>query len=113
MYWKERWSSHPIWKGDHPVTKNECTSLPQISFQLDEKTSSLLEYAASIKEMSLHDFILYAARQVAEDTELDQTLITVSPEEYERFVERLNAPPEPNERLRQMMRRPAPWETKS
>ena len=41
---------------------------------------------------------------------LDQTLISVSPEAYARFLARLDMPPQPNERLRKTMQVTAPWE---
>jgi uncharacterized protein (DUF1778 family) len=33
----------------------------------------------------------------------------VSPKAYAEFLARLDAPPEPNERLRRTMQSPAPW----
>lgn len=44
------------------------------------------------------DFVLDAARSAAEEALLDQTLISVSPEAYARFLARLDMPPQPNER---------------
>jgi uncharacterized protein (DUF1778 family) len=37
-------------------------------------------------------------------------LFNVSSKDYARFVERLDAPPAPNEKLRRMMTTKAPWD---
>ncbi|MGX5845002.1 type II toxin-antitoxin system TacA family antitoxin [Mesorhizobium sp. ArgA1] len=46
----------------------------------------------------------------AEEALLDQAVIAANPEAYAAFLARLDMPPEPNERLRETMRTPAPWE---
>ena len=38
-----------------------------------------------------------------------QIRFTVSPETFAWIQERLNAPPEPNERLQRLMKTPSPW----
>ncbi len=40
----------------------------------------------------------------------EPTVITVSPEAYDEFVKLLDAPPQPNERLRELMERKPSWE---
>ncbi len=40
----------------------------------------------------------------------EPTAITVSPEAYDEFVNLLNAPPRPNARLRELMKRKPTWE---
>jgi uncharacterized protein (DUF1778 family) len=54
--------------------------------------------------------VLEAARRAAQDTLLDQTVFSVTPEVYAEFLQRLDAPPRPNDRLRRTMKGPAPWE---
>lgn len=56
------------------------------------------------------DFILDAAHLVAEETLLDQKRIVTSRETYSVFLTRLEQPPRPNERLRNTMQTPAPWD---
>jgi len=36
--------------------------------------------------------------------------VSVTPEAYAEFLARLDAPPQPNERLRRAMQTPAPWD---
>jgi len=73
---------------------------------------SLIDRAALARGKNRTDFILDAARQAAEDTLLDRAMISVSPKAYQDFLERLDAPPQPNERLLATMRAPVPWEPK-
>jgi uncharacterized protein (DUF1778 family) len=40
------------------------------------------------------------ARLAADDAQLDRTLFSVNPKAYAEFLDRLDAPPQPNERLR-------------
>ena len=49
------------------------------------------------------------ARRAAEETLLDRAVSSVSPEAYAEFVRRLDAPAQPNERLRKTMQAPTPW----
>jgi uncharacterized protein (DUF1778 family) len=56
------------------------------------------------------DFMLEAARRAAEDALLDRTLFSVNPEAYDQFLTRLDAPPQPNDRLRRTLAAKAPWD---
>ena len=55
------------------------------------------------------DFILEAARRAAEDTLLDRAILSVGADAYAEFLKRLNAPAQPNERLRRTMQVVPPW----
>src|ERR1035437_1598501 len=54
------------------------------------------------------DFMLDASRRAAEEALPDRTILTVSLKAYAEFLARLDAPPQPNERLRRTMRTSAP-----
>ncbi len=71
---------------------------------------ALIDQAAAVLNKSRTDFVIDAARRAAEDALLDRTLLTVSPEAYAAFLERLDAPPQPNDALVATMRAPAPWD---
>jgi len=49
-------------------------------------------------------------RLAADDAQLDRTLFSVSPKAYAEFLDLLDAPPQPNERLRRTMQEAAPWD---
>lgn len=70
----------------------------------------LIDYAAQILNKNRTDFVLEASRRFAEETILDQTVLKFKPEAYAEFLARLDAPPQPNERLRKALQTPAPWE---
>ena len=66
--------------------------------------------AAKIQGKNRTDFILEAARTLAEETLLERTIFWTSPVAYAEFLALLDAPPQPNERLRKTMQTSAPWE---
>jgi uncharacterized protein (DUF1778 family) len=71
---------------------------------------SLIDHAAELTGKNRTDFVLDAARQAAQNALLDRSVIPVSKKAYAEFVALLDAPPQPNERLRKSLQTPAPWE---
>ena len=69
----------------------------------------LIDRAALSAGKTRTDFILEAARRAAEDTLLDLAVLSVSVDAYTEFLARLDAPAQPNERLRRTMRIKPPW----
>ncbi len=70
---------------------------------------NLIDRAAQSCGKTRTDFILEAARRAAEDVLLDRALLAVTPEAYAEFLARLDAAPQPNERLSRTMQAPTPW----
>lgn len=83
-----------------------------LNIRIKPEVRGLIDEAARTLGKNRTDFIVDAARRAAEDTLLDRTLITVSPEAYAEFVALLDAPPKRNERLFKAMQTPPPWEVK-
>jgi uncharacterized protein (DUF1778 family) len=81
-----------------------------LNLRIKPDERNLIDRAAQSLGKNRTDFILDAARRAAEEALLDRTVLTVSPEAYAEFVARLDAPPQPNDRLRRAMQTPAPWE---
>jgi uncharacterized protein (DUF1778 family) len=81
-----------------------------LNIRIQPKIRSLIDRAAALVGKTRTDFVLDAARHAAEDTLSDRTLFVVGPKAYADFLERLDAPPQPNERLRRSLQTPAPWE---
>jgi len=71
---------------------------------------SLIDRAARLAGKTRTDFILEATRRAAEEALLDRALFHVDPDTFADFQSRLDAPPEPNARLRKTMTTPPPWE---
>ena len=81
-----------------------------LNLRINPEERGLIDRAAKTLGKNRTDFMLDAARRAAEDALLDRSIFTVSPKAYAEFLARLDAPPQPNERLRRTMRTSAPWE---
>jgi uncharacterized protein (DUF1778 family) len=81
-----------------------------LNLRIKPEERGLIDRAATLTGKTRTDFVLEAARQAAEEALLDQTVLTVSPEAYAKFLARLDEAPKPNERLRRTMRTVPPWE---
>jgi uncharacterized protein (DUF1778 family) len=90
----------------------EASKRSTLNMRIKPEERRLIDEAARALGKTRTDFILDAARRMAEDTLLDRTLIKVSPEVYAKFLALLDAPPQPNERLSRLMNAPLPWKTK-
>lgn len=71
---------------------------------------AVLRRAAEVARKSLTDFILDSACQAAEQTLLDQRLFMVSGDQYQALMDLLDQPEQPNEGLRDLFSRKAPWD---
>lgn len=91
----------------HAVTNAKRETL---NIRIKPEVRDLIDRAAKSRGKNRTDFILDSARVAAEDTLLDQVIMTVSPQAFEQFQARLDIPPNPNDRLRKTMLTPAPWE---
>jgi uncharacterized protein (DUF1778 family) len=81
-----------------------------LNLRIKPEERDLIDMAAKIKGRNRTDFILEAARNAAEEALLERTIFWVSPEAYTEFLAILDAPPQPNDRLRKTMQTPAPWD---
>src|SRR3954447_11417744 len=92
------------------TTPSRANTRDSLNLRIKPELRSLIDRAAGLAGKNRTEFVLEAARRAAEDALLDRTLFTVSPEAYAEFVKRLDAPPQPNERLRRTMKVKARWE---
>ena len=78
------------------------------------KTSQrdLIDMAASLVSKSRTDFMLEVACREAQDILLDQRLFLLNDNQFEAFIEELDAPitPERKTRIDNLMNRKSPWE---
>jgi uncharacterized protein (DUF1778 family) len=74
------------------------------------ETRSLIDLAAKLLGKNRTDFVIDAARQAAQHALLDRTVIPINAKAHAAFVALLDAPPQPNERLRKSLQNPAPWD---
>ncbi len=89
----------------------EASKRSTLNIRIKPEERGLIDEAARALGKTRTDFILDAARRMAEDTLLDRTLIKVSPEAYAEFLALLDAPAKPDKRLSRLMNARLPWET--
>ena len=80
-----------------------------LNLRIGSAERNLIDLAAASTGVTRTDFILSAARRAAEEALLDRAIVSVSPAAYADFLARLDAPPQPNDRLRKSMQAPTPW----
>jgi uncharacterized protein (DUF1778 family) len=91
-------------------THSQTPRRESLNIRIKPEDRGLIDRAAKLLGKNRTDFMLDAARRAAEEALLDHTVFVVSPEAYAEFLARLDAPPQPNERLRKTMQTLAPWE---
>jgi uncharacterized protein (DUF1778 family) len=91
-------------------TNEQPSKRQTLNIRIKAEERGLIDRAARACGKTRTDFILDAARRAAETTLLEQALIRVGPQAFDAFLARLDAPPQPNERLRKTMQTTPPWE---
>jgi uncharacterized protein (DUF1778 family) len=94
---------------DMDTTTEDRPRRETLNLRISAEARNMIDRAAAAKGETRTDFILGAARRAAEEALLDQAILSVSPEAYMEFLRRLDAPAQPNERLRKTMQAAQPW----
>ncbi len=81
-----------------------------LNIRIKAEVRGLIDRAAALTGKNRTSFVLDAARRAAEDALLDRSVFALDPKAYTEFLARLDAPPQPNARLRRALKTPAPWE---
>lgn len=81
-----------------------------LNLRIKPEDRNLIDRAAHTKGKNRTSFILEAARLAAEETLLNQTVISVNSRVYAEFLARLDSPPKPNKQLYKTMQTRAPWD---
>lgn len=84
--------------------------VPPLNIRVKAQQRRLIEHAAVATDKTVSDFVRDAAVHEAKNALLDQTTIYFNDEAWEAFTEALDAPPEANSRLRDLMSRKPIWE---
>jgi uncharacterized protein (DUF1778 family) len=96
-----------------PTTKKRSAksadSREALNMRIRPEVRDLIDHAAELTGKNRTDFVLDAARHAAQNALLDQTIISLNEKAYASFVALLDAPPQPNERLRKSIQTPAVW----
>lgn len=83
-----------------------------LNLRIKPEERGLIDRAAALTGKTRTDFVLEAARRSAVEALTERTLFAVDAETYAKFVAALDAPPQPNKKLINTMRKPAPWDQK-
>jgi len=92
-----------------PTVHDAPAKRQTLNLRIKPDERDLIDRAARASGKNRTEFILDASRRAAEEALLDQALLRVEPEAFAAFQARLDAPPEPNERLRKTMQTVPPW----
>ncbi len=93
-----------------PTPKDGSESSVPLNVRIKPSVRNLIDRAAELLGKNRTDFMIEASERRAEEVLLDRTVFTVSPEVYAEYLARLDAPAQPNERLKRTMTTKAPWD---
>lgn len=82
----------------------------RLGLRATPEQEAVLRRAAEVAHKSLTDFILDSACLAAEQTLLDQRLFMAPGQQFDALMDLLDRPEQPNEGLRDLFARPAPWD---
>jgi uncharacterized protein (DUF1778 family) len=82
----------------------------RVGLRATPEQEAVLRRAAEVAQKSLTDFILDSACLAAEQTLLDQRLFMVTGNQYRALLDLLDQPEQPNDGLRELFSRQAPWD---
>jgi uncharacterized protein (DUF1778 family) len=91
------------------VTSSTATRSARLGLRATLEQEAVLRRAAEVAHKSLTDFILDSACLAAEQTLLDQRLFMVSGGQYQALMNLLEQSEQPNDGLRDLFSRKAPW----
>lgn len=94
------------------IATSPSTRSARLGLRATHEQEVVLRRAAEVAHKSLTDFILDSACLAAEQTLLDQRLFMVSDSQYQALMDMLEKPEQPNEGLRDLFLRKAPWDAK-
>jgi uncharacterized protein (DUF1778 family) len=94
------------------IATSPSTRSARLGLRATHEQEVVLRRAAEVAHKSLTDFILDSACLAAEQTLLDQRLFMVSDSQYQALMDMLEKPEQPNEGLRDLFSRKAPWDAK-
>jgi len=84
-----------------------------ISMRLPGADIAIIDRAACLLGCSRSEFMRDASVRAAEEVILENTVIRMSREGFAAFVDMLDRPAKPVPEMVELLKRPAPWETKA
>jgi len=81
-----------------------------LSMRLPEQDLAIIDRAAGLRGRSRTDFVREAALRAAEEVLLEQSVVRLSPADFDAFRAALDAPPQTVPEMVETLKRRAPWE---
>ncbi|MCU0565820.1 MAG: DUF1778 domain-containing protein [Oculatellaceae cyanobacterium Prado106] len=81
-----------------------------INIRAKQNQRDLIDQAAEAQGKSRSEFMLESAYQKAQEVLLNQCFFTLNEPQFQQFLDLLDAPPVPNEKLHTLLHTPSPWE---
>ena len=81
-----------------------------INIRISQNQRDLIDRAATLQGKSRSEFMLESAHKKAQDVLLDRCFFDVNAEQFQQFMDRLDAPIMPNDNLHQLLTAKAPWD---
>lgn len=81
-----------------------------LSMRLPEGDIAIIDHAAGLRGRSRTDFVREAAVRAAQEVIMESTLLRMTPEGFESFLQAVSAPAAPVPEMVASLRRKAPWE---
>ena len=82
----------------------------QVNFRMKDERLALIDRAAAIRGVTRTEFVLRSSEAAAIETLNERPVIALDDESYDVFVAALDAPVEPNDRLKESFAQPPLWE---
>jgi uncharacterized protein (DUF1778 family) len=95
----------------HTVKARRTSQPKNINLRVKPHTRSLIDRACAITDKTVTEFVLDAVCREAEDVLLDRRLFDLNKKDYQAFVDTLNAPTQPNSKLKALLSRKPLWQS--
>ena len=82
----------------------------QVNFRMTDERLALIDRAAAIRGVTRTEFVLRSSEAAAVETLNERPVIALDDEAYDAFVAALDAPVQPNDRLKERFARRPLWE---
>ena len=82
----------------------------RMSLRVKDERLALIDRAAEIRGVTRTEFVLRASEAAATEALNERPVIALDDEAYDAFLAALDAPAEPDERLRERLKRRPLWE---
>ncbi|HVZ90068.1 MAG TPA: DUF1778 domain-containing protein [Rhizomicrobium sp.] len=81
-----------------------------VNLRMPVAIRDLIDNAANVLGKTRTAFIIESSQKHAIDVLLDQRLFTLDEAQYKAFLNVLDSPPAPNEKLKRLLASKSPWE---